>query len=490
MTLSDEEEVRPLRLEEAQPDRPIGHRVKVSALAVALCLGAGALIWKNTVPCKPGSPGLLQAKFATDVDAQMALKVEGLRSVTNRSLADGIVMNAMKSAGKDYAKHYEAHQVRQLPGSPVDAARNMISVDEIKTYRAAKKAKRAREAKKAFCAFNVLEAFISVMGMGDDINAIIRTCPPPRDGESELACQVNGAILVGWVGNLAAKLSFAASNCAITTNVNALCSVGVTGLVSAMGELAATASLAAATCVPTPPSLTTTKISVLGDQTVRGAPGRRLLIGEGAIGNGVQCGIDVGMVVTNIANMGLAINGAVNSGMCGWKAKASPLNKLTGIPEALCTVDIGGAVTYISQVVTFINLIVVHCNDFLDISALCGASVAGITTAAAAISPYGAAVHAACRENHIAKSPKLQEKINGLYDVPDVPRRLTELKDAMANVREIRGRLEKELGFNASSARGDSFSEANMEMLLHLMEGESGQEKASTGLWPFSQCEA
>lgn len=461
MTLSDEEEVRPLRLEEAQPDRPIGHRVKVSALAVALCLGAGALIWKNTVPCKPGSPGLLQAKFATDVDAQMALKVEGLRSVTNRSLADGIVMNAMKSAGKaqqdgeegphqDYAKHYEAHQVRQLPGSPV----------------------------------------ISVMGMGDDINAIIRTCPPPRDGESELACQVNGAILVGWVGNLAAKLSFAASNCAITTNVNALCSVGVTGLVSAMGELAATASLAAATCVPTPPSLTTTKISVLGDQTVRGAPGRRLMIGEGAIGNGVQCGIDVGMVVTNIANMGLAINGAVNSGMCGWKAKASPLNKLTGIPEALCAVDIGGAVTYISQVVTFINLIVVHCNDFLDISALCGASVAGITTAAAAISPYGAAVHAACRENHIAKSPKLQEKINGLYDVPDVPRRLTELKDAMANVREIRGRLEKELGFNASSARGDSFSEANMEMLLHLMEGESGQEKASTGLWPFSQCEA
>ena len=142
------------------------------------------------------------------------------------------------------------------------------------------------------------------------------------------------------------------------------------------------------------------------------------------------------------------------------------------------------------KVVTFINLIVVHCNDFLDISALCGASVAGITTAAAAISPYGAAVHADCRENHIAKSPQLQAKINGLYDVPDVPRRLTELKDAMANVREIRGRLEEELGFNASSGRGDSFSEANMEMLLHLMEGESAQEKASKGLWPFSQCEA
>ena len=39
---------------------------------------------------------------------------------------------------------------------------------------------------------SLLEAFVSVMGMGDDINGIIRTCPPPRDGESELACQVRG----------------------------------------------------------------------------------------------------------------------------------------------------------------------------------------------------------------------------------------------------------------------------------------------------------
>ena len=45
----------------------------------------------------------------------------------------------------------------------------------------------------------LVEAFVSAVGMGDDINAIIRTCPAPRDGESELACQVNGAILgAGW----------------------------------------------------------------------------------------------------------------------------------------------------------------------------------------------------------------------------------------------------------------------------------------------------
>ena len=41
----------------------------------------------------------------------------------------------------------------------------------------------------------------------------------------------------------------------------------------------------------------------------------------------------------------------------------SPMAVFKGIPQALCTVDIGGAVAYISQVVTFINLIVVHCQD-------------------------------------------------------------------------------------------------------------------------------
>ena len=212
------------------------------------------------------------------------------------------------------------------------------------------------------CVFNILEAFVSAVGMGDDINAIIRTCPPPRDGESELACQVNGAILGAWVGNLAAKLALAASDCALSLNVDAICSAGVAGLVSAMGEIAAGASLGVA-CSGTPPQLSTTKVSVLGDQTVRDS--RRLLIGEGAVGNGVQCGVDVGMVAANIANMGLAINKAVNVNKCKASTFRSPLNVVKGIPESLCTVDIGGAVAYIGQVVTFINLIVLHCQDRL-----------------------------------------------------------------------------------------------------------------------------
>ena len=38
------------------------------------------------------------------------------------------------------------------------------------------------------------QAFVSVVGMGDDINGIIRTCPAPRDGESELACQAGPTV--------------------------------------------------------------------------------------------------------------------------------------------------------------------------------------------------------------------------------------------------------------------------------------------------------
>ncbi|WP_459806092.1 hypothetical protein, partial [Herbidospora sp. RD11066] len=122
---------------------------------------------------------------------------------------------------------------------------------------------KAKLAGMAECSFNILEAFVSVVGMGDDINAIIRTCPAPRDGESELACQVNGAILGAWVGNLAAKLALAASDCALSLNVDAICSAGVAGLVSAMGEIAAGASLGVAWS-GTPPQLSTTKVSVLG----------------------------------------------------------------------------------------------------------------------------------------------------------------------------------------------------------------------------------
>merc|ERR1740121_2391490 len=167
---------------------------------------------------------------------------------------------------------------------------------------------------------------------------MVRTCPSPRDTASELACQVDSSLMVAFVGAIAAKLSLAASHCAETANIDAVCAAGVTGVVSALGELSATASLAAPTCSPHPPALPTTKISELGDQTLGGhAPERRLVIGQGAVGNGVQCGVDVSIVAENLANLGLAINSAVHSPNCQRKA----WDGNGGLVRSLCTIDIG-----------------------------------------------------------------------------------------------------------------------------------------------------
>ena len=46
--------------------------------------------------------------------------------------------------------------------------------------------------------------------------------------------------------------------------------------------------------------------------------------------------------------------------------------------------------------------------DLLDVNALCAGSIAGITTSAAAVAPYGAAVHAACRYNALTKNGAAQ----------------------------------------------------------------------------------
>ena len=146
--------------------------------------------------CQSLDFGAFQGKSSLSLDAQMSLKADALKGVKKRTLADKIVLKAMQRSGQKYASHFTQHQTRALPADPSDAAREMLSKAEVVAYRGQKKAERARLANNAYCAFNVLEAFVSVVGMGDDINAIIRTCPAPRDGESELACQVNGAILV------------------------------------------------------------------------------------------------------------------------------------------------------------------------------------------------------------------------------------------------------------------------------------------------------
>ncbi|CAK9110757.1 Uncharacterized protein SCF082_LOCUS51433 [Durusdinium trenchii] len=463
---------------------PVKKTLCVAGVLLAV-VGLGSLRFSNQ--CL--NLDALQGKSEAQMDEALLKTRKKLLEVKNRSLAEKTILKAMQKAGHDAQKDWEEHHIRKL-----DTLTVLKDRQAIKDFR---RGQHNKEAGHAECAFNILEAFVSVVGMGDDINGIVRTCPPPRDGESELACQVDASILVAWVGNAAAKISLAASNCALSLNVDSVCAAGVTGLVAAFGEISAGACLGAAVCTPTPPSLTTTKISVLGDQTVRTPEaGRRLLIGEGPVGNGVQCGVDVGMVAANIANIGLAINKAVNVNRCGkFATEKNPLNVLKGIPDALCTVDIAGAVAYISQVVTFINLIVVHCQDFLDVSALCGGSIAAITTGGAAIAAYGGAVHAACRYNHLLKTPKAVAKINELYTLPDPLHRRLEaeeqeeqmpLEESLKIMNQNKLNLQKHLGhLGMNISHTQSYTQADKETFLRLMEGGLDTPRAAG---PFQEC--
>ena len=61
----------------------------------------------------------------------------------------------------------------------------------------------------------------------------------------------------------------------------------------------------------------------------------------------------------------------------------------------------------------------ISVQDFLDINALCAGSIAAITTGAAAIAPYGAAVHAGCANNKFLKNKKSQALLNALWTAPE-----------------------------------------------------------------------
>merc|ERR1712190_467789 len=199
----------------------------------------------------------------------------------------------------------------------------------------------------------------------------------------------------------------------------------------------------------------------------------------GAVGNGVQCGVDVSIAAENLGNLGLAINSAVHSTNC----KSENWDGNGGLVRSLCTVDIGGAIAYFAQAVTFIQLAILNCKDFLDIKALCGASIAGIATAAAAIAPYGAAIHAGCTLNTAAKVATGTNRTRRLDDHEPLAR----MNEVMSTLRATMA----ELGQNTSSIPSihdqNTASEADLRKLVNLMEPAVMENAAFRGAAPFEQ---
>ena len=110
----------------------------------------------------------------------------------------------------------------------------------------------------------------------------------------------------------------------------------------------------------------------------------------------------------------------------------------------------------------------ISVQDLLDVNALCAGSIAAITTGAAAIAPYGAAVHAGCAENKFLKNPKSQALLSALWTAPEF--------DPLAGTRRLEQKPTAEQSLEESLAQ----IEANRASLEELKKATSVPEAGNT----------
>merc|ERR1711862_1015124 len=95
------------------------------------------------------------------------------------------------------------------------------------------------------CIMNVYLSTALLGKAGTDITGSIRNCPP-RGTQGPCAASVSGVL--ASFATVASFLSKAASQCAETASLPALCSGDIAGLIAALGAVAQTASAMAVSC--------------------------------------------------------------------------------------------------------------------------------------------------------------------------------------------------------------------------------------------------
>eukprot|EP00930_Biecheleria_cincta_P051301 TRINITY_DN3645_c0_g1_i1.p1 TRINITY_DN3645_c0_g1~~TRINITY_DN3645_c0_g1_i1.p1 ORF type:complete len:532 (+),score=98.40 TRINITY_DN3645_c0_g1_i1:94-1689(+) len=488
-------------------------KMGIATLAFGLVASLVLLTWHSrSRPCFKDISEFQQMDARSDVHSRyqaVSRKLHDLGDTMTKLEAQKIVDKTMKLAGERGLARWKANKANHAPDAPVRSLPNnnfpkwvqsaykpMPAITEERNGVPDRKLPNSfitkqpagEQAATAMCIFDVLQAFTSLIGFGDDINGMARSCTPPRDAGSQVACQVDAPLMITWMANSATQLSLAASHCAETANIDSICAAGITGLVTVLSEIAGAAALAAPTCASPPPALPTTKISELGDQTLHGKytgrllqdamAGRRLEIAQGAVGNGIQCIVDVSMVAENLADVGLAINQAVNNGFdyCSSKQWDTTANK-NGLLQALCTVDIGGVIAYLAQSTTFISLAVVNCADKLDINALCSTSVAGVVTGTSGIAPYGAAIHAACALHDEAYAATHSRRLSEKQSKNPLGR----MNKVMDELRSTLARMGHKVPERSSDATPTATGKADLERLVSLVEPAFSEKLAFRG---------
>lgn len=443
-----------LRAPDNSSERP--NKVKVIALtAGVLAALVGVVLFMLSDPCR--SPLAVFRGHGIEMVEMKQLEAasRNLKSVKSRTAADQMVREAMSKAREERIAHHKIHKLgmpkglRKMVGSGATQIGDYFHSEKLAVearkaeigdigWTAQKKAEywgggqleRSENFRQAFCVFNVAETIDSLGGTGIDVDAIVRTCPEPRNDISDFACAVNAETLAEMVGTAATWLSSAVSTCDTFPNVGAECASGVAGILGALGEVAASGTLAMTSCKQYPLAgfkadqySRDAKIDSAGHSTMRisqvanhGPPERRLFMGAGLMGTGVQCGVDIGFIVDNIYDTIFYIQQAVSISSCSKHTRYGPYNYLTGVPEAACAMDISGAIAWITRIATFVQQLISHCPDILELPTLCGSSATGLLSSASQIASWGSQVAIACGESEsVAVIPRViafKEKYN------------------------------------------------------------------------------
>mmetsp|Transcript_13331 Transcript_13331/g.25091 ORF Transcript_13331/g.25091 Transcript_13331/m.25091 type:complete len:640 (+) Transcript_13331:80-1999(+) len=431
MVVIAEEDVSDALLGEELTLQPAIHKFRPSRWQVAgisfSALVVGAIVLFIADPCQAPLRSLFNATpLQLSEETKMEFASRKLRNVKSKAEADELVAKAMAAAKTERALHYKSrkHAVlppsRDLQNNPFFHFHNKALWADAQALKVQAKGRDALLAirdpdikqqenfRQAFCVFNSVETIDSIGGTALDVEAMVHTCPEPRNDVGDFSCAVNSETLAEMVGSAATWLSNAVSTCDVLPSANAECGAAVSGIVSALGEVAASASLAMTACKEYPLAgfRQAEQYCVGGDcrrsggimmsQAGRQDAGRRLFIGSGIGGMGVQCAVDIGFVVDNIYDSIFFIQQAARLDFCSKNVRYGPYNYITGVPEAACAFDVAGAIAWITQIATFIEQLISHCPDLLDLPTLCGSSATGMLSAANQIASWGSGVAISC----------------------------------------------------------------------------------------------
>ncbi|CAK9099261.1 Beta-adaptin-like protein C [Durusdinium trenchii] len=248
--------------------------------------------------------------------------------------------------------------------------------------------------------------------------------------KAKLACFLNSNGLVFVMSNLATALSFAAGDCAFTidlpdaalekiyTNNNSayfdrLCAANIASTINVISQFASAGAMVGTSC-PNANSPVSAPASTFGtgeDDTFQdsnaafddvaydaGSP-RRLqgaagggqpTLGTGSSGNDLACLLDAQGVMFSIMQIGVEwdyaqrLNCETGDYANGPTTETQVIaEKKTRVSSALCSANVGGVIQGFVNIITVGQIMVMHCDNIMTASRMCGQGIAMFFSAAA-----------------------------------------------------------------------------------------------------------